>query len=133
MINTKSLMLGIVVGGVVSATATLLSTPKSGKDLRNNMKHYSNEAIDSFNRFREDGMDIKEQITKTSKEGGVSLIKDLSLDVKESIESWKKTVEPPSEKYPEVFKSNRKKLKRTRGQNQKSYGKLLIIKNGSCQ
>lgn len=111
MINTKSLMLGIVVGGVVSATATLLSTPKSGKDLRNNMKHYSNEAIDSFNRFREDGMDIKEQITKTSKEGGVSLIKDLSLDVKESIESWKKTVEPHQKNIQKYLNQIEKSLK----------------------
>ncbi|WP_163537135.1 YtxH domain-containing protein [Gracilibacillus sp. YIM 98692] len=93
MINTKSLFLGMLAGSVVSAAATLLSAPKSGSELRSDIKHQSDEAIHSINKLRSEGMDLKEQITKTSKEGA-ALIKDLSADVKESIESWKKTVEP---------------------------------------
>lgn len=34
MANGKSLILGIMVGGTVSAAATLLSTPSSGRDFR---------------------------------------------------------------------------------------------------
>lgn len=93
MINSKSLLLGFLAGGLVSAAATLLTTPKAGKELREDVKIKSDEAIRYMNHLRTEGVDLKEQITKTSKEGA-ALIKDLSADVKESIESWKKTVEP---------------------------------------
>ncbi|WP_369403546.1 YtxH domain-containing protein [Gracilibacillus boraciitolerans] len=81
-------------GGAVSAVATLLSTPKAGKELRTDVKTKSNEAVRYVSNLRTEGVDLKEQITKTSKEGA-ALIKELSTDIKESIESWKKTVEPP--------------------------------------
>ncbi|UOQ46805.1 YtxH domain-containing protein [Gracilibacillus caseinilyticus] len=93
MINSKSLLIGILAGGIVSAAATLLTTPKAGRDLRTDVKLKSDNAVRYVNQLRTDGVDLKEQITKTSKEGA-ALIKDLSADVKESIESWKKTVEP---------------------------------------
>ncbi|SHM47273.1 YtxH domain-containing protein [Gracilibacillus kekensis] len=93
MINSKSLLIGMLAGGIVSAAATLLSTPKAGKELRTDVKVKSDKAVHYINNLRTEGVDLKEQITKTSKEGA-ALIKDLSADVKESIESWKKTVEP---------------------------------------
>ncbi|UOQ86616.1 YtxH domain-containing protein [Gracilibacillus salinarum] len=93
MINSKSLLIGILAGGIVSAAATLFTTPKAGRELRTDVKLKSDNAVRYVNQLRTDGVDLKEQITKTSKEGA-ALIKDLSADVKESIESWKKTVEP---------------------------------------
>ena len=41
MANTKSLILGILVGGTVSVAATLLSTPESGRDMRGRVKTQS--------------------------------------------------------------------------------------------
>lgn len=93
MINGKSLIIGFLAGGIVSAAATLLSTPKAGKDLRSDVKLKSDEAIRYMNNLKAEGVDLKEQISRTSKEGA-ALLKDLSADVKESIESWKQTVEP---------------------------------------
>ncbi|MDX8045715.1 YtxH domain-containing protein [Gracilibacillus sp. S3-1-1] len=93
MINAKSLVLGVLAGGIVGAAATLLTTPKAGKELRTDVKEKGDDAIRYINHLTSEGVDIKEQITKTSKEGA-ALIKDLSVDIKNSIESWKKTVEP---------------------------------------
>lgn len=93
MINTKSLIIGILAGSVVGAAATLLSTPKAGKELRSDMKVKGEEAKRYIDHLKTEGVDLKDQITKTSKEGA-ALIKDLAIDIKDSIESWKKTVEP---------------------------------------
>lgn len=93
MINSKSLLLGILAGGVISAAVTLLSTPKSGREIRADVKQRSEDIIQTMNRLRAEGIDLKEQLTKTSKEGA-ALIKELSSDMKSSIESWRQTVEP---------------------------------------
>lgn len=93
MAKRKSIICGFIVGGIVSAAATLLSTPASGKEMRTNIKNQREEVAKSFERIKNDGSLLAEQITQTSKEGA-ALIKDLSLDVKDSIESWKHTIEP---------------------------------------
>lgn len=110
MMNAKSLLLGLVVGGTVSAAATLLSTPKSGKELRYDVKNKSNKAVYVIRNLKEDGIDLKEQITKTSKEGA-ALIKDLSADVKQSIESWKRTVEPHQKNIQKYLNQIEKSLR----------------------
>jgi len=93
MANSKSLLLGLLAGGVVSAAATLLSTPKSGKNMRADINACSKNVVHSLEKIKDDGKLLSEQIANTSKEGA-ALIKDLSLDVKHSIESWKSTIEP---------------------------------------
>lgn len=121
MINSKSLLLGILAGGVVGAAATLLSTPKSGREVRADVKQRSEDVMQTMNRLRVEGMDLKEQITKTSKEG-VALIKDLSNDMKNSIESWKQTVEPHQkniQKYLTQIETSLKELEeKTKGDKQ---------------
>ncbi|MDL4842760.1 YtxH domain-containing protein [Aquibacillus rhizosphaerae] len=93
MVNGKSLLLGILAGGVVSATATLLSTPQSGKELRTDAKLRGEKLVDTFDKIKSDGIQLTEQIAQTSKEGAL-LVKELSADVKTSLETWKRTIEP---------------------------------------
>ena len=110
MISTKSLIAGIIAGSVVGAAATLLSTPKAGKDLRTDVKVKSGEAKRYIDHLKTEGVDLKDQITKTSKEGA-ALIKDLAADIKESIESWKKTVEPHQKNIQKYLTQIEKSLK----------------------
>ncbi|WP_186579156.1 YtxH domain-containing protein [Aquibacillus kalidii] len=118
--NGKSLLLGILAGGVVSAAVTLLSTPVSGKELRNDAKEKGEKVVESVNKLKSDGFNLKEQIAQTSKEGA-ALIKDLSVDVKESIETWKKTVEPHQrniQKYLSQIEQSLKELEEKTNNNQ---------------
>lgn len=96
MTNKKSILLGFIVGGVVSAAATLLSAPKSGKEVRADIKSSGEEIVHNLEKIKNDGQLLKEQIISTSKEGA-ALIKDLSLDIKQSVESWRSTIEPHQE------------------------------------
>lgn len=110
MSKGKSLLLGILVGGTVSAAATLLATPESGRNLRSRAQNI--EWKELIEKFKDDGLKIKEQFTETSKEGAV-LIKKLTREMKSSVEDWKRTVEPHQEsihKYLEEIESNLRDL-----------------------
>ncbi len=96
MANGKSLLLGLMVGGAISAAATLLTTPSSGKDLRGRVKDQGFEWKDMIANLKQDGLRLKEQLTETSKEGA-ALIKELTQEMKKSVEEWKQTVEPHQE------------------------------------
>jgi gas vesicle protein len=112
MASGKSLALGIIVGGVVGATATLLSTPTSGRELRMKVKNQSLEWKEVLENIKIDGLRLKNQIAATSKEG-VSLIKDLTQDMKNSIVEWKESVEPHQKnihQYLEQIESSIKDL-----------------------
>ncbi|WP_164669571.1 YtxH domain-containing protein [Virgibacillus doumboii] len=96
MANGKSLLLGFMVGGAVSAAATLISTPSSGKDFRSRAKEQSGEWKEMLDNLKLDGLRLKKQITETSREGA-ALVKELTQEMKNSVEEWKSTVEPHQE------------------------------------
>ncbi|WP_369801981.1 YtxH domain-containing protein [Oceanobacillus sp. Castelsardo] len=108
--RTKSLVLGLIVGGAVSASIALLTTPSSGRDFRNRFREQDMKEL--LNNLKEDGLRLKRQITETSKESA-SLIKDLTQDIKKSVEEWKDTVEPHQEnihKYLEQIENSLRDL-----------------------
>lgn len=112
MVRGKSLLFGLAIGGVVGATATLLSTPSSGKDLRFRAKEQSVDWKDMISNLKFDGIRLKQQITETSKEGA-ALIKDLTQEMKKSVQDWQQTVGPHQKnihKYLEQIESSLKDL-----------------------
>lgn len=112
MSKGKSLILGFIVGGTISAAATLLTTPSSGSELRNRVKKQSIEWKNMIDDLIEEGWRLKDQIAKTSKEGA-ALIGELTEEMKTSIEEWKITIEPHQENihdYLEQIESSIKDL-----------------------
>ncbi|WP_117170829.1 YtxH domain-containing protein [Paraliobacillus sediminis] len=118
MANGKVLLFGFLAGGVVSAAATLLSAPKSGKELRGDVKTRSEDILHSLDRIKDDGKLLTEQIANTSKEGA-ALIKELSVDVKSSIESWKNTIEPHQKNIQKYLGQIEERLKELEDQTSK--------------
>ncbi len=110
MSKGKSLLLGFFVGGAVSATATLLSTPTSGRELRHNVKQQGQDLMELLDNLKRDGLRLKKQITETSKEGA-ALIKDLTKEMKTSVEEWKASVEPHQAKIHEYLEQIESSLK----------------------
>lgn len=112
MSRGKSLLLGFIVGGAVSAAATLLTTPSSGRELRTRVKEQSVEWKHMIDDIIEEGWKLKDQIAKTSKEGA-ALISEVTDEIKTSIEEWKIAVEPHQESihdYLEQIESSIKDL-----------------------
>lgn len=110
MSKTKSFLLGIAVGGVVSATATLFTAPLSGKDMRLRAKQQGSEWMELLESVKRDGLKLKNQITQTSKEGA-AMIKELTQEIKTSISEWKDSVEPHQEKIQEYLEQIETSLK----------------------
>ena len=110
MASGKSIALGILVGSTVSAAITLLTAPSSGSELRADAKQRSDEWKITFNNLKNEGTQLKEQIARTSKEGAV-MFKELSADVKTSIDSWKRTVEPHQKNIQKSLAQIEKSLK----------------------
>ncbi|MGM8366320.1 YtxH domain-containing protein [Virgibacillus sp. W0181] len=110
MSRSQSLLLGFIIGGTVSAAATLLSTPSSGKDLRGRVKEQSQEWKDMLDNLFQDVLRLKDQIAKTSKEGA-ALINELTQEMKSSIEEWKVAIEPNQENIREYLEQIESSIK----------------------
>lgn len=110
MISKKSLLLGVMVGGAISTAATLLSTPSSGRDLRNQAKYQGVEWKGMLENLKQDGLRLKNQITETSKEGA-ELVKELTQEMKSSVTEWKLAVEPHQENIYEYLDQIESSLK----------------------
>lgn len=102
MSRTNSFLLGFLLGGLASATATLLTAPTSGKKLRDNIVEQSLEWKEMGDDLLQDAINLKDQIADTSKEG-VSLIKNLTKELKLSMEEWKGAIEPHQDNIQEYL------------------------------
>lgn len=49
--NVKGFLIGFLAGGTVAAMITLLTTPKSGKEIRRNIKNKSDEYVDDVDKY----------------------------------------------------------------------------------
>lgn len=110
MARGRSLLLGMVIGGTAGAVATLLSTPSSGKDLRQSVKNQSLECKSLFDNLIQDAVRLKDQIAITSKEGAV-LIGQLAKEIKSSVEDWKLVTGPHQENIHEYLEQIEVSLK----------------------
>ena len=102
MSKTRSLLLGFIIGGTVSAAVTLLATPSSGRDLRHKIAQQSLEWKRIVDDIIQEGLHLKDQIARTSKEG-VALINELTTEMKSSVEEWKNAIEPHQESIHEYL------------------------------
>ncbi|HLQ73270.1 MAG TPA: YtxH domain-containing protein [Bacillota bacterium] len=112
MSKSKSILIGFCIGGAISAATVLLSTPSSGKHIRKKIKDQGLEWKEAFNNLTQEAVKLKNQITKTSKEG-IALINELTDEMKTSVEEWKTAVEPHQEnihKYLEEIETSLQEL-----------------------
>ncbi len=96
----KSLVIGMVVGGVVGATSTLLSTPASGREVRNQLKESKDQWRNVIEELKTNVTDLKNSLQHLSAEGKDTVSK-LSADLKVTIQQWKEQTEPHSKRIQE--------------------------------
>lgn len=119
----KGLLIGFLTGGVVGAAIALLFAPKSGKELRNDIKTKSNEFQEEAGKFidiaKDKAMDLinegkkkSEELVENAKTKADQLIKDAEKmigDAKDkashSYDSIKETFNDESSKVKSAFKA----------------------------
>ncbi|THE11081.1 YtxH domain-containing protein [Bacillus timonensis] len=92
MTSTKSLFYGLLIGSVIGSVSVLLSTPSSGKDFRRTLKNNQRQLTESLSQVVSDGKSLTEQVSKSTKQA-VSVITEISTDVKHSFDHWKKEID----------------------------------------
>lgn len=91
--NGKHLLLGIIAGAAITGIGTLLYTPTSGKNLRENLKENKDELQDIYKELKLKINEMKDEsisASKVSKEA----VKHFIAESKDLVNAWKSDVEP---------------------------------------
>ncbi|MCM3717495.1 YtxH domain-containing protein [Fictibacillus phosphorivorans] len=67
MSKSKSMVVGFALGTVVTAAATLLSTPKAGKEVRKDLKENMDKMKSTFSSIKRDGIQLRAKIKFTNR------------------------------------------------------------------
>lgn len=104
MAKGKSLFLGLLIGGAAGTALALLSAPKSGQELKETISANSDKVKKALDSFKNESALLKNQVVQTTKESAI-VLKDFSKDVKTSIDTWKKEIEPNKSNIIDELKS----------------------------
>ncbi|MDQ0232309.1 YtxH domain-containing protein [Metabacillus malikii] len=110
MSNGKSLMYGLLVGGLLGGLATLLVTPSSGKQVRAQLQNNRNKISHSVHQVRNDSLSLKNQLVESFKDNS-KVIKEVSTDFKKSLGHFKEDIEPHKTQLQKEIKEVERKLK----------------------
>ncbi|WP_377888139.1 YtxH domain-containing protein [Alkalihalobacillus sp. R86527] len=77
-INTKDFIIGSLIGGIVGAAAALLSAPKSGKELRNDLNQQAGVVKERTSQFRDTAVERGTDIANRAKERSNTIYKQVS-------------------------------------------------------
>ncbi|GIN37979.1 YtxH domain-containing protein [Heyndrickxia oleronia] len=100
--NKKSLLFGLIVGGVAGSITALLSAPSSGKELRQQLTNSKDEWIATVKDMTKNANELKKSIHVLTTEGKEMAVQFIT-DVKSSISEWQNNIETNKENiYSEV-------------------------------
>lgn len=104
MAKGKSLFLGFIIGSLAGSAVALLAAPKSGNELQETIKTNSKKVKETLGTLKTESVQFKNQVVQASKEGAI-ILKDFSNDVKTSVDTWKKEIEPNKTKILDEIKN----------------------------
>lgn len=87
---SKGLLIGFLTGGIVGAAIALLYAPKSGKDLRNDIKNKSNEFLDEADKFVDVAKEKASAMINEGKQKSEKLVADAKVKAEELIRDAEK-------------------------------------------
>ena len=96
----KSFIYGFTIGGVVAGATVLLSTPKSGKEMRQDIKQQVNDAKLPIREVKSAAISVKNSINDFTQKR-IPIIKSTVSDVKTLVDSWQQDIEPNIKKISE--------------------------------
>ncbi|ALC80615.1 MULTISPECIES: YtxH domain-containing protein [Bacillus] len=110
MANNRSLLAGLVVGGIVGGAAVLFSAPTSGKELRGQLKSNCGKLEETVQKLKNDGSSLTEQIVTTAKEG-IEVVKEVSGELQNSIKTWREEIKPHQQDLQKELAEIEEKIK----------------------
>jgi len=73
-INSKDFLIGTLIGGIIGATTALFLTPKSGKELRNNLNEQATSVKEKTEKWKNTAVDRGTELVAATKEKSQDLV-----------------------------------------------------------
>ncbi len=99
--SVGTVLISFLAGAAVGSGLALLFAPKSGREMREQIKDLTDDAVD---RIREYARDAQEKVKSTYEEGK-ELVKEKKSMISSAIEAGKEAMEREREKVSEEHKS----------------------------
>jgi len=108
--NTKSVkgyFIGFLAGGAVGAAIAFLTTPKSGKKLRKDLKHKSDEYIDEVDKYISKTKRNASKVIDKNRRKFANILQDITSQSEAMFRDAEKVIKDAKELTLEVFSSGK--------------------------
>ena len=103
----KGLLLGFIAGGAIGAIFGMLYAPKSGKELREDLRIKSGEYLDEADRYIAQARDRAKEVINEGKQRSEKLINDAKVKSEELLKDAEKIFNDAKGKTTKVVESGR--------------------------
>ncbi|GGE44459.1 hypothetical protein GCM10011391_24080 [Pullulanibacillus camelliae] len=103
MSKMKSYIVGFAVGSVVAGATVLLNAPKSGKDLRRDLKETINDANTSLGDVKSAALSLKNNVSDIVSKS-LPTVKNTMIEVKSLVDAWQQDIQPNINKISKDIK-----------------------------
>ncbi|MBK7631193.1 MAG: YtxH domain-containing protein [Ignavibacteriales bacterium] len=108
IISAKGFMIGFLAGGTVGAIIALLTTPKSGKELRGDIKHKSEEYFDDADKYYSETKSKASEMFNEGKRKYAMIMNDIKSKPGEILKDAERAFDDAKEK--EILHSGKEKI-----------------------
>ena len=99
--SVGTILISFLAGAALGSGLALLFAPKSGREMREQIKDLTDDAVDKIKEYARDAQDK----IKTTYEDGKELVKEKKTIISSAIEAGKEAMEREKEKFSEEHKS----------------------------
>lgn len=113
--NAKSFIVGLLAGGAIGALVALLFAPKSGKELRADLKLKGEEYLDEAEKYISEAREKAKELINEGKKRSEKIISEAKMKSQEIIKDAEKIISDAKEKANEVISSTKEKIETESG------------------
>lgn len=112
----KGLLIGLLTGGALGAVLALLYAPKSGKELRRDIRNKADEYMDEAEKYIADAKDKAIDLINEGKKRSEKLIKDAREKSDQLLKDAEKVFKDAKDKAGDVIQSGKDVVEQKRDQ-----------------
>jgi gas vesicle protein len=112
----KGLLIGLLTGGALGAVIALLYAPKSGKELRRDIRNKADEYMDDAEKYIADAKDKAIDLINEGKKRSEKLIKDAREKSDQLLKDAERVFKDAKEKTGDVIQSGKETVEQKRDQ-----------------
>jgi gas vesicle protein len=111
----KSFIVGLLAGGAIGALIALLFAPKSGRELRADLKLKGEEYLDEAEKYMSEAREKAKELINEGKKRSEKIISEAKSKSQELIKDAEKIINEAKEKTSEVISHTKEKIETESG------------------